>query len=400
MKTKNAGIALWMYLILSCISGCAPLLSATYQHLVLLLLLILTGYFIWQTLSTPAPMQSVAKFRSGIYICALLMVISALLHLLFSFRGYGWANGITDIVAMAVYLYATTLVGSDFDQKFSKHLLAITVCAGLVGLYAVVTSNLYAVHSLSDRSKVVHILQYYLWYILEFWPLPLCYIITNWEEAPHRKLFLCASVVCAFEYIMLSLLFLKRLIFIQILILAFIILLALWRQIAKVMKTVLVAVILVIAAMYFLRYIGFDVHTLTDLIFRRYASDSLESFDRWVEFTNLFKDVGSQFMIIGMGFGSSQRGPGNVNLHLGILNFLFKGGFFFLLFMLENFRKCFAVLLSNIPLQKKWFSMFAAYTFFYSCLAAIWTPNPARILFAFCMVKSLCVYEETHETAK
>jgi len=112
------------------------------------------------------------------------------------------------------------------------------------------------------------------------------------------------------------------------------------------------------------------------------------------EFSDLFTEIGPRFLIAGMGIGSSHARAGGVNLHMGLLNFLFKGGIPLFIVIIVQMMKSLKVLVSRIPTTEKYYAACVTYAFIRSIISPFWVPNPTRILFSIALAMSLYKYDE------
>ena len=141
----------------------------------------------------------------------------------------------------------------------------------------------------------------------------------------------------------LNLLFLKRFILVDSIILLIVILIINsfrnQKKISNLRLIISLSVVIVIVSLF-----NIDMFkSLFEATFNRIetSSDDLAGFDRWVESKNYLKEASFIKLIFGNGFTSAHYGLGKESfaLHIGWINFIFKGGFIFLLIIIIPYFK-------------------------------------------------------------
>ncbi len=181
----------------------------------------------------------------------------------------------------------------------------------------------------------------------------------------------------------------------------FLIILVVSRKIAdKKTKRYLYLVFIMFAliAVYIVTRSGFmdEISDIGGAVSERFTDsvDDVGEFDRWVESKNYFtKEATIMDDLLGKGWFSVQHGivnrdRGHAFLHIGWLNFIFKGGIFFLIVVLIGYRRVFQVILhpdhySHEKVFEAMFCMFYFFNFFYSHVMSL---GIDLFLFFYCLV--------------
>lgn len=187
-------------------------------------------------------------------------------------------------------------------------------------------------------------IQYTSWYQLFAWPYYLFLIAFYKDKCKKIDYILAFSVT--FLYLLLGLVFQKRVIFIEIVLLIIIILI--FKKILKISTWINITIgILIFMIIIFTinKYFDLNIKGMIDNIIYRYDEvlSGDQDYDRMVEFKNLFQQYDIVTLILGTGFGSTQIGPGGGNIHIGWLNYFFKGGILLFILHIIIFKKAISV---------------------------------------------------------
>lgn len=336
--------------------------------------------------------SELVKFRNSIVICSLIMIMSGVIYRIKMPGSYNVGAFVIDICAIMTLLSGLAFCDLDNEEIIEVSLFLLTFFACIIGVWALIKSN-FRIISVSDRGNNVGQIQYSLWKLMEFWPFALIFLFFRYKEMSHRKKKLICAIICTIEYFVLSQLFMKRVIFFDAAVLAFVLMLVYREKKVKIIRIIVSCGIGILIIYFFIKVIfNYDLVQIINITLSRFQNQNLKDFDRFVEFINLFNQFGYSFIFTGRGFGSVQSGPGGVNLHIGILNYLFKGGVVFFLIMLNVFRKSVIVLTSSLNMNDKVYSACVVYTLMRSFMSPVWIPNPTRFFFAACIVMSLTKY--------
>lgn len=227
-----------------------------------------------------------------------------------------------DVASMSVlasgYLICNPPARTDIKiRSYMRLSVSIGIVAGIVAL------------SLADfgggRAENVWKPQYILWGFLFPWAWLVFRFLTMKRAS---RSVTSAAVTLSVLYISLGLLFGKRIVLLEAVVVAFIaIILVLrfgWPVAARILA--LIAALLVGFSVLTAVVPSVDLGGLFQYTTRRVADDNLSTFDRYQEFLGMLHQYSITTPVVGAGLGATQAGPGGINLHIGWLNFAFKGG--------------------------------------------------------------------------
>lgn len=340
--------------------------------------------------------RSVKQTYLLLLICCLSMMFTSVCYMLWDPEHYQFGIVVMDICAMMTLLSGMAMAIPHQENSMEKVLFMIGGLSCLVGLYALTQCNFDAAVIAKRRVNILNI-QYGLWKTMECWPFLILFLTLRNKTMEHRRRKIYITVFCTLEYVVLSQVFLKRVVFFDMACLLLVILLANRLSLMKLWKPILLAVVIACFAYFFITSsLHYDLVTIIKNTMNRFDGTTVAEFDRLVEFKDLFQQFDPTFLIWGRGFGSVQDGPGGGNLHLGLLNYIFKGGLLLAGVMMIVFWKSFLVLISNTSMNKKAYSAAVVYTLMRSAISPIWVPNVTRFLFAACIVLSLMEYDNLY----
>lgn len=390
-------LTMWGYIIVSGLHVIQNKLAGASTYILAGLIIILLIYTILPK-NRISFSRSVYSFRTGILICFILMFFSSLFNLLIGTDGYELGYVIIDCLAIMILYIGPCYVDESIEENFERWIFFLGGIACIIGFYAMVLSN-FRISNINERATNTLQLQYYLWKLMECWPFLLINLILRFDKAKRYPIRMVITAVLFLEYVILSLLFMKRMVFFDMLVVVVVSVLSYRANFIKLMRRALLPTLIVFVL--FLigkRVFSFDVNNILQLTLNRFDNDeTITEFDRLTEFYDLFDQFGYRFLIAGMGIGSSHSRAGGVNLHMGLLNFIFKGGlplFFLIVFQL---LKAIRVLLSRIDTSEKFYAACVIYTLIRSIISPFWVPNPTRILFSITLAMTLYKYDEIKE---
>jgi hypothetical protein len=154
-----------------------------------------------------------------------------------------------------------------------------------------------------------------------------------------------------------------------------------------------------------LYFTGDLVLSLFDATYNRIESTSedISGFDRFIESENYLKDVTAFQLVFGTGFASTHQGLGKeaYALHVGWINFIFKGGIIFFLLVLIPYFKLPRLLknINKLPLKVQfsvWFLVIYFFRLFYVNMSSM---APEMLIF-FYSVFNIMDYRALKNTNK
>lgn len=173
------------------------------------------------------------------------------------------------------------------------------------------------------------------------------------------------------------------------------------RKIAdkKIKKYLYVGLVFFFAiGVYFIAHSGYlsEINDISEAMSDRFSdtTEDVGEFDRWVESKNYFtKEATIIDDLLGKGWFSVQHGivnrdRGHAFLHIGWLNFIFKGGIFFLITILIGYRRVFRVIFHpNCYSHEKIFeAMFCTFYFFNFFYGHVMSLGIDLFIYFYCLV--------------
>ena len=271
-------------------------------------------------------------------------------------------------------------------SKYIKFISIIAIIAGVIAIY-------YADFSTGRISNVWQP-QYILWRLLFPWSYLILYKFTI--KNSNRILSIVAYTTSAL-YFILGFLFGKRILLYEAIVIIILILLINKQKgiIKKFIKPIISVMGLLIVTLIISNYvIDIDLSTLFRSTITRYDNLSIGNFDRIEEFKNIFLEYPYSILLTGAGLGSYFHGPGVVSLHIGWLNFMFKGGI--LLFFLELwlFVKAIKMLLRSKDGRHIFIASSVVFGYLNILISSSWVSSPILLSYSIMKFALLRVLDE------
>ncbi|WP_459930739.1 hypothetical protein [Desulfosporosinus burensis] len=307
------------------------------------------------------------------------MFLMTLIYSAFNIGNYSISTLIQDMISMAVFSsgFLLTTKKNSNDQYIIKFLKFIGIIAIISGLIAISYANF----SLG-RDDNIWKPQYIWWGLLYPWSYLLLYKFIMQKTSAFWNVLAYGSMVM---YCVLGLLFGKRVVIFELAIVLLIIIIATKRRsyILKMFKTGAVTMGLIFLGVFASHYI-FDLNliNLFEDTWLRLSSDSIQEFDRFEEFKNIFRQYPYSIIITGAGLGSFHDGPGGINLHIGWLNFIFKGGILFFVLELWVFSIAIKALLKSKNKWLKYISACVVFSYIGIMISSSWVASPIIVSFS------------------
>ena len=301
------------------------------------------------------------------------------------------------------FVFASYKSRNDF-VNIIKYLGPVAV---IVGFYAVITGSDFhpSYHAIKMSAWS---LPYYLWWMVG--ALYFCAIF----QAIFQKKNVWIGWTLLFLYVTCGLMFLKRVVLFELLLIVLIVLIQIpierpmFLKINKLSRTrrkspillmlLLFCLILVVAITptYYLKLASFvrNIDVLSGVVVDRFkqTQEDLPSFDRFIELSSHLESVDTVSAIVGMGFGVFQYyiDIENPNLHMGWGNIFYKGGLILLLFYIYLFIMTIKVFLrrnkSPVLLVSSSISIFYFISLIFS---AYWTHIPYTVIFGTMIITTI-----------
>lgn len=201
------------------------------------------------------------------------------------------------------------------------------------------------------------------------------------------------NILVSFIYwvgaVVINLLFLKRFIIVDSLMLIIIIFIINSQKTKKVFSNVKFAALafVLLAAVLYLK--SDLITTLFQATTERIetGSEDVSAFDRWIETSNYLEEANVIQLIFGNGFSGIHMGLGSPHyaLHIGWSNFVFKGGIILLLLILVPFLKAFRLLskVKTLPLHIQFSIWYLCIYFFRLFYGNMHNFSPEMLIFFF-----------------
>lgn len=267
----------------------------------------------------------------SIFFVGIWMLIVTLFNIFSGFGNYSISYIIQDIISLLIICsgYLIVISNQNLDFSIKKYYSFISIIAVIAGILSFYNSNF----SLGREANVWKP-QYIWWGLLYPWAYIFLFRITVIKKS---IIWLIISLLTSGLYISLGLLFGKRIVIYELSILLLLIFFYFTKNnkivISNNYKIILFITTLFMSLYYLYNNINLNnLNLLIDTI-DRFKNLNIREFDRFIEFLNIFTEYPITFILTGTGFGSYHSGPGGINLHIGWLNYIYKGGIF--LFFIE-----------------------------------------------------------------
>lgn len=332
----------------------------------------------------------------------LLMLITAwmlfitLFNSTFGVGKYSISRIIQDFISMTVLASGFILTTSkNIESQIKKYIKVITTIALISGFVA-----LYYADFSAGRAVNVWRPQYIWWGLLFPWSYVLIYISV--VENRSKKWRAIAYIITSL-YFVLGVLFGKRIVFYELLVIIITILIAKKDRsmLFKLLKLARIFVVLVIV--YFISSLFIpDTNIITNVqqTISRFTDLSISSFDRMDEFLNVFNEYPITFIITGSGLGSWHSGPGGINLHIGWLNYLYKGGLLFLILELWVFKLAIQTLFKSYNKMQLFLAASVVSGYGFILISSAWVASPQTISFSVMKFALLCYIDKDYKSNK
>jgi hypothetical protein len=271
--------------------------------------------------------RSVKQIYTLFFLCCLTMMLTSVVYSIFYPGYYNSGYLLLDLCAMLTLFSGLAFINPSREKDIEKGLFFIGGISCFVGLYALFQTDFNIAANVYSRINVFYI-QYGLWKTMECWPFLIIFILFRYQSMKFRKSRAIIAFICSLEYFVLSLVFLKRVVFFDIIVLLLVIILANRLSFIRVFRiTFFITAGVMVPYLLVSYYFHYDLLKSVLDTLARFDNVTISNFDRFVEFKNLFQQFDLSFLLFGRGFASIHDGPGFGNLHLGLLNYIFKGGF-------------------------------------------------------------------------
>jgi len=321
------------------------------------------------------------------------MLVMRIFHSTFNIGYYSLSTVIQDIISMIILASGAVLTAKkDFnDSDLMRYLKFIGTIAVLSGILAL----LHADFSMARKANIWQP-QYIWWGLLFPWSYLLLYNIIMKKNTIFWNILAYGSSVM---YVVLGLLFEKRVVIFELVMILIIIVLAIRKKsFLELLRTSVIAISLLLIGILMAQYIfDFKLFELIRFTFLRFTIDSLIYFDRFIEFMNLFYTYPLSILITGAGLGSYQSilGVNNINLHIGWLNFIFKGGILFLALELWIFSVAIKTFHKSKDKLEKYISACVIFSYMVILISSSWVPSPILLNFSFMKFALLRITESS-----
>lgn len=319
------------------------------------------------------------NYMTLLWLLTGFMFLMTLVYSLFNVGDYTISTVIQDIMSMIMLNSGAVLtVKMNYnDENIIKYLKFIGVIAIVSGLI----SFSYADFSLGRDANVWQP-QYIWWGLLFPWSYLLLYRVIMKKNNVFWNVMAFGSTVM---YIVLGLLFGKRVVLFDLAIILFIIVIATKKRsfMTKIIKTGMITLCILLLGVFASQYIfDFKLIDLFNSTWIRITSDSIQEFDRLNEFKNVLVEYPYSIIITGAGLGSYHSGPGGINLHIGWLNFIFKGGILYFALELWVFSIAIKTLFRTKDKWQKYLAACVVFSFMAILISSSWVASPITMNFS------------------
>lgn len=284
-----------------------------------------------------------------------------------------------DLGTMVLSLSGLTLHNSP-PGTLKRYLLFLGIVGVVCGLISLSLSD-FSAGAIINRDMNTWKPQYVLWFTLFPWPFLLIYKIVYRKEL--GPLMSTIAVLCTFLYFALGMLFQKRIILLEILFMGCIYIILNRDHLTRVAKAISMAlVVCIIMASILASVLHFDIIQSIEGTIARTKGESFKGFDRFVEFKDLFSQFSGSFLLVGTGLGSNQTGPGRGNVHIGWLNFIFKGGFVLLASQVFVFFIALRSLFKASSRRERYLSACIVFYYLTLVVSSTWIIRPVESIFS------------------
>lgn len=311
-------------------------------------------------------------------ITTFYMMGITLMNMYLGIGTYSLSTIVQDIISM-IFLCGGFLL-TDKRMSNDKVLINYLKIIGIIGLGSGIIAIFMADFS-NGRTGNGWKPQYILWGFLFPWSYLLLYKLIVKSK---NTLFTLITYGNTILYIILGLLFGKRMVIFEAMIILFLIVLTkkirfMKKDFIRVINTIVLSVCLIFLGQ---QLLGFSFTTLLSSTLTRFNGLSLSNFDRFDEFFNVLKYYPVSTLITGSGLGSFQNGPGGINLHIGWLNYVYKGGIIFLLIELWILMLSVYIFFRTKDLWHKFLSACVIFIYFSILIGSSWVPMPTTLHFS------------------
>lgn len=342
------------------------------------ILLYVTYFF---SISLPIILALKARVRINEYRLIFLLIFSFIFLESFLYLDHDLNRAFSSFIIYLGLIAAYYL--SKFDLSYLENVFKFVAVVALLGLVYVLSTNPTDLTAAIRRTNTD--------------TEPFAYGPLFWAIVPfaiisflnHKNIVLC--LLYWLGGLVLNLSFLKRFILVDtalLTVIIFFIIASRKKMFLNAVKFAALFAILIAAVIY---YQGDLIVPLFDATTDRMLSGSedLSGFDRWVESKNFLSDASIFQIVFGTGFASSHTyiGVDNPALHIGWINFIFKGGLVFLAFILTPYGRILLLMhqIKTLPLKVQfsiWYLVVELFRLFYLNMHGL---DPTMIIFFYAL---------------
>lgn len=389
MKQKLFIVSIILLLLYSLIY-LKPELSTWFILAQVIAVIILAILLLFQYAQKGNPIKSY-NYVTLLFFIGIFMFFMMLIYSIFNVGNYSVNTVVQDLMALVVlgsgFIFAKNLKHSKkFLIKYLKILGVMAIVSGII-------SFSYADFS-GSRDDNVWQPQYIWWGLLFPWSYLMLYKFIIGDKSIFWTVVSYGSTIM---YIVLGLLFEKRIVLFELVVILILILIATQKKtfLIKIFKkgifSLIIIFLIVIASQKFLNFNFLDLFSDTWL---RFTNDSIQEFDRLNEFTNIFEEYPYSIIITGAGLGSYHHGPGGINLHIGWLNYIFKGGILFFALELWVLSLAIKALFKSQNVWAKYISASVVFIYVDIIIVSSWLATPLMLNFSIMKFALLTILEE------
>jgi len=319
------------------------------------------------------------NYTNLIGLLTIFMFIMSLIHIFLNIGTYSISTIIQDVMAI-IGLNSGFILTKNMNSN-DKFLIKYLKFIGLLAIFSGIIAMLYADFSLGRMN--VWKPQYIWWQLLFPWSFLLLYKIIIKKV----NIFLTiAAYSSTGMYIILGLLFRKRIVLFHLFLILLVYIITKIKKrnlIIKVTKLSIIMLMIIFLSIGIFRIFP-SLNFKSSFIdtYMRMKSVNIKDFDRFREFINLFKEYPYSIIITGAGLGSYQHGPGGINLHIGWLNFVYKGGILFLFIELWVFILSLKIIFRSKNNWHKYIAACVVFSYLSIIISSSWVATPVLINFS------------------
>lgn len=297
---------------------------------------------------------------------------------------------IVDIISMLLFI-SGVIFAPPSRHKYIKGIYVFFGIFGVIGGTIGIFLGDFSATSVALRDLNTWSPAYYLWFSLFPWSALIIYsLLSSKKTNTFRFVFLAYSN--AILYFTLGVLFFKRVVLIEILLILFIFIIK-NRGMYNFFRTIIFITAALGIIMAFMILFKIELTVFVSNTISRITNQSISSFDRLLEYKNATSSFTIYEYLFGKGYGSYHYGLGwaHGNLHIGWLNFIFKkGGIAFFLLQLTAFAKTSRLfVLSKKGSESSIYSSIAIFNFMIAAISTYWTITPTILMFSMFTFASL-----------